>query len=204
MRTLLMPPTKRWMWISPRWISPQTSGRSLKRSTQIPHSDSRTNSTNTPLSFFFPSQLRQEHARTNTHQLHFGAQATLHGWASRRTGKIQGRVNPHCLLYPNSELIIHFLCQHRPMRGCPIINCCGTVPGNLFTQSESPFPPLSIINFCSDTYLLGRLTNFVGILSQGLRIAPPEAPVTGYMFGKGCKRSSFPPPPINQPHFPNT
>ena len=103
-------------------------------------------------------------------------------------------MNPHCLLYPNSELIIHFLCQHRPMRGCPIINCCGTVPGNLFTQSESPFPPLSIINFCSDTYLLGRLTNFVGILSQGLRIAPPEAPVTGYMFGKGCKRSSFPPP----------
>lgn len=30
-----------------------------------------------------------------------------------------------------------------------------------------------------------RTTNFAGILSQGLRIAPPEAPVTGYMFGKG-------------------
>lgn len=30
-----------------------------------------------------------------------------------------------------------------------------------------------------------RVTNFPGILSQGLRIAPPEAPVTGYMFGKG-------------------
>lgn len=30
-----------------------------------------------------------------------------------------------------------------------------------------------------------RTTNFVGILSQGLRIAPPEAPVCGYMFGKG-------------------
>ncbi|KAJ3017754.1 UNVERIFIED_CONTAM: Poly [ADP-ribose] polymerase 2 [Siphonaria sp. JEL0065] len=30
-----------------------------------------------------------------------------------------------------------------------------------------------------------RITNYVGILSQGLRIAPPEAPVTGYMFGKG-------------------
>jgi len=30
-----------------------------------------------------------------------------------------------------------------------------------------------------------RLSNYVGILSQGLRIAPPEAPVTGYMFGKG-------------------
>ncbi|CAJ0579142.1 unnamed protein product, partial [Mesorhabditis spiculigera] len=27
--------------------------------------------------------------------------------------------------------------------------------------------------------------NYGGILSQGLRIAPPEAPVTGYMFGKG-------------------
>lgn len=30
-----------------------------------------------------------------------------------------------------------------------------------------------------------RMTNWCGILSQGLRIAPPEAPVTGYMFGKG-------------------
>ena len=30
-----------------------------------------------------------------------------------------------------------------------------------------------------------RITNFVGILSQGLRIAPPEAPVSGYLFGKG-------------------
>eukprot|EP01098_Paradermamoeba_levis_P011937 TRINITY_DN5143_c0_g1_i1.p1 TRINITY_DN5143_c0_g1~~TRINITY_DN5143_c0_g1_i1.p1 ORF type:complete len:317 (-),score=92.91 TRINITY_DN5143_c0_g1_i1:225-1175(-) len=30
-----------------------------------------------------------------------------------------------------------------------------------------------------------RLSNFVGILSQGLRIAPPEAPVSGYRFGKG-------------------
>lgn len=30
-----------------------------------------------------------------------------------------------------------------------------------------------------------RLTNYAGILSQGLRIAPPEAPCTGYMFGKG-------------------
>ncbi|PIK37446.1 putative poly [Apostichopus japonicus] len=30
-----------------------------------------------------------------------------------------------------------------------------------------------------------RVTNFAGIISQGLRIAPPEAPVTGYMFGKG-------------------
>jgi poly [ADP-ribose] polymerase len=40
----------------------------------------------------------------------------------------------------------------------------------------------------SDRRLLwhgSRSTNFGGILSQGLRIAPPEAPVNGYMFGKG-------------------
>jgi len=30
-----------------------------------------------------------------------------------------------------------------------------------------------------------RMSNFIGILSQGLRIAPKEAPRTGYMFGKG-------------------
>ncbi|EFO96920.1 hypothetical protein CRE_17273 [Caenorhabditis remanei] len=29
------------------------------------------------------------------------------------------------------------------------------------------------------------LRNLTGILGQGLRIAPPEAPATGYMFGKG-------------------
>jgi poly [ADP-ribose] polymerase 2/3/4 len=40
----------------------------------------------------------------------------------------------------------------------------------------------------SDRRLLwhgSRTTNFGGILSQGLRIAPPEAPASGYMFGKG-------------------
>jgi poly [ADP-ribose] polymerase len=30
-----------------------------------------------------------------------------------------------------------------------------------------------------------RLTNWMSILSSGLKIAPPEAPHTGYMFGKG-------------------
>lgn len=30
-----------------------------------------------------------------------------------------------------------------------------------------------------------RISNFMGIMSQGLRVAPPEAPKTGYMFGKG-------------------
>lgn len=48
---------------------------------------------------------------------------------------------------------------------------------------KSPFA-----NIKSDRRLLwhgSRCTNFGGILSQGLRIAPPEAPVSGYMFGKG-------------------
>jgi len=30
-----------------------------------------------------------------------------------------------------------------------------------------------------------RFSNFVGIISNGMRIAPPEAPKTGYNFGKG-------------------
>jgi hypothetical protein len=30
-----------------------------------------------------------------------------------------------------------------------------------------------------------QMSNFLGIMGQGLRIAPPEAPATGYMFGKG-------------------
>lgn len=30
-----------------------------------------------------------------------------------------------------------------------------------------------------------RFTNYIGIITQGLRIAPPEAPVTGYFLGKG-------------------
>jgi poly [ADP-ribose] polymerase len=37
-------------------------------------------------------------------------------------------------------------------------------------------------------YLLfhgSTMSNFIGIMKQGLRIAPPEAPTTGFMFGKG-------------------
>merc|ERR1740131_420319 len=52
-----------------------------------------------------------------------------------------------------------------------------------------------------------RLSNWAGILSQGLRIAPPEAPVTGYMFGKGVyfadmssKAANYCFPSRSQPH----
>ncbi|KAM0283769.1 hypothetical protein ACHAQH_002359 [Verticillium albo-atrum] len=50
------------------------------------------------------------------------------------------------------------------------------------------FNKLDLSKTGSDRRLLwhgSRTTNFGGILSQGLRIAPPEAPATGYMFGKG-------------------
>ncbi|PRQ19913.1 putative NAD(+) ADP-ribosyltransferase [Rosa chinensis] len=52
------------------------------------------------------------------------------------------------------------------------------------------FPVLVLVQFFviaaeANTQECSRFTNFVGILSQGLRIAPPEAPATGYMFGKG-------------------
>jgi poly [ADP-ribose] polymerase len=51
-------------------------------------------------------------------------------------------------------------------------------------QREGEEAPLTMAN----RQLLwhgSRLTNWCGILAGGLRIAPPEAPVTGYMFGKG-------------------
>ncbi|KAK4547868.1 hypothetical protein LTR36_010587 [Oleoguttula mirabilis] len=55
--------------------------------------------------------------------------------------------------------------------------------GELARFEKSPYATIE-----SDRRLLwhgSRATNFGGILSQGLRIAPPEAPVNGYMFGKG-------------------
>ncbi|KAK2766048.1 hypothetical protein FQN54_007563 [Arachnomyces sp. PD_36] len=53
-------------------------------------------------------------------------------------------------------------------------------------KNEDSTCPMS--NCTSNRRLLwhgSRSTNYGGILSQGLRIAPPEAPVSGYMFGKG-------------------
>ncbi|KFA79917.1 hypothetical protein S40288_09992 [Stachybotrys chartarum IBT 40288] len=53
---------------------------------------------------------------------------------------------------------------------------------------KARFDKLSFASTSSNRRLLwhgSRCANFAGILSQGLRIAPPEAPVSGYMFGKG-------------------
>ncbi|XP_055492366.1 poly [ADP-ribose] polymerase 1 [Leucoraja erinacea] len=52
-------------------------------------------------------------------------------------------------------------------------------------SEEQRFQPFSELHNRQLLWHGSRTTNFAGILSQGLRIAPPEAPVTGYMFGKG-------------------
>lgn len=53
------------------------------------------------------------------------------------------------------------------------------------TSEEENFKKFSSLHNRKLLWHGSRVTNFAGILSQGLRIAPPEAPVTGYMFGKG-------------------
>ncbi|GMF56712.1 unnamed protein product [Phytophthora fragariaefolia] len=53
---------------------------------------------------------------------------------------------------------------------------------------------LNVIISCCTAQLLwhgSRLSNVVGILSKGLRVAPPEAPNNGYMFGKGVRATLF-------------
>ncbi|KAG8163407.1 hypothetical protein KVR01_006704 [Diaporthe batatas] len=76
-----------------------------------------------------------------------------------------------------------------------LINTRGQTHGVTYKQVESIFrierkgeKDRFISDKISDRRLLwhgSRATNFGGILSQGLRIAPPEAPVSGYMFDKG-------------------
>ena len=44
------------------------------------------------------------------------------------------------------------------------------------------------------------MSNYLGIMSQGLRIAPPEAPSTGYMFGKGVYFADLLSKSINYSH----
>jgi len=60
---------------------------------------------------------------------------------------------------------------------------------NLYSVSRpgerEEFSPFKMIRPRKLLWHGSRLCNFVGILNQGLRIAPPEAPTTGYLFGKG-------------------
>ncbi|XP_066963757.1 poly [ADP-ribose] polymerase 2-like isoform X2 [Macrobrachium rosenbergii] len=52
-------------------------------------------------------------------------------------------------------------------------------------RKEMEYERFKDVGNCMLLYHGSRLSNWAGILSQGLRIAPPEAPSTGYMFGKG-------------------
>lgn len=53
------------------------------------------------------------------------------------------------------------------------------------TGEERRYKPFKKLNNRKLLWHGSRVTNYAGILSHGLKIAPPEAPVTGYMFGKG-------------------
>ncbi len=56
----------------------------------------------------------------------------------------------------------------------------------LFREGETErFAPFENLKHHRLLFHGSRISNYVGILSQGLRIAPPEAPVTGYFLGKG-------------------
>lgn len=77
-------------------------------------------------------------------------------------------------ILPNRKLLWH---------GSRLSNYAGALPmprpapGGLQPLADAPQP-----HHCP---------RVAGILSQGLRIAPPEAPATGYMFGKGASRARY-------------
>lgn len=52
-------------------------------------------------------------------------------------------------------------------------------------ERDAYMPRKSNLKNCMLLWHGSRVTNILGILHKGLRIAPPEAPPTGYMFGKG-------------------
>ncbi|XP_071548286.1 poly [ADP-ribose] polymerase 2-like [Panulirus ornatus] len=52
-------------------------------------------------------------------------------------------------------------------------------------RKETEYERFKNVGNCMLLWHGSRMSNWAGILSQGLRIAPPEAPSTGYMFGKG-------------------
>ncbi|KAK2667875.1 Poly(ADP-ribose) polymerase, catalytic domain [Fusarium oxysporum f. sp. vasinfectum] len=57
-------------------------------------------------------------------------------------------------------------------------NSCGATHKTVFVVGN-------IIRIRRQEDLMIRVTNYAGILSHGLRIAPCESPMSGYMLGKG-------------------
>ena len=86
-------------------------------------------------------------------------------------------LKPDHMTYQLIDKYVQNTSQHCPLK---IIDCF-----EVSRQGEDAiFNPLGLDN----KKLLwhgSRFSNFVGILSQGMRIAPPEAPCSGFLFGKG-------------------
>lgn len=97
--------------------------------------------------------------------------------------RLQCNLEPLPESSPDFELVKHYLANtHAPTHkewGLELVD--------VFRVQRGP-EQVAFMGDLDNQMLLwhgSRTSNFVGILSQGLRIAPPEAPVTGYMFGKG-------------------
>lgn len=76
-------------------------------------------------------------------------------------------------------------------------------PATILNSNSLPrFKPFKRLHNHKLLWHGSRLSNFAGIISQGLRIAPPEAPVTGYMFGKGTAICPLTPMPMRNSPLP--
>lgn len=95
------------------------------------------------------------------------------------------RVTSSCHIYTTGITHLAKNCPDLMFRCCAVCfyEMCFAVSGPSVNMKQ--LCPLIVIMFiCLTRTLLwhgSRLSNWVSILSQGLRVAPPEAPVTGYM-----------------------
>ena len=114
----------------------------------------------------FGLEVEQASARTHTHTPHtIDALLQLHNASSRQ----QRTVRPNALDPSHSASA----------------SCCAIPWLQVYAIERSGEEERYKAHAADPNRLLlwhgSRTTNFVGILSQGLRIAPPEAPATGYL-----------------------
>eukprot|EP01053_Blabericola_migrator_P002123 Blabericola_migrator_1__2122@NODE_1586_length_4224_cov_94_207602_g1036_i0_p1_GENE_NODE_1586_length_4224_cov_94_207602_g1036_i0NODE_1586_length_4224_cov_94_207602_g1036_i0_p1_ORF_typecomplete_len716_score128_11PARP/PF00644_20/7_9e38PARP_reg/PF02877_14/1_4e24WGR/PF05406_15/0_082WGR/PF05406_15/1e06_NODE_1586_length_4224_cov_94_207602_g1036_i09123059 len=88
-------------------------------------------------------------------------------------------------LLPDTAAIHSVIEQMIQLGHAPTHNSFSLTLKRIYSIKYRNSPPVSS---CGNRKLLwhgSRLSNWAGILTSGLRIAPPEAPVSGYMFDKG-------------------
>lgn len=97
------------------------------------------------------------------------------------------QLNCHLKPLDHSDKIFSIIEQYLVKNHAPTHNTYKLKLLDVF-EAEKPGEKEKFVDYGNRMLLWhgSRLTNWAGILSKGLRIAPPEAPVTGYMFGKGC------------------